>query len=317
MKIIILTLVFALFLSCTAEQKKASYSTSEIVLSTSTGDIYGSLTIPEKEKPIPLVIIIPGSGAPDRDGNMAPMLQTNMYKMLADKLAENGISSLRYDKRGIAKSKDAMESESKLRFETYASDVVEWVSLLKKDNRFSKIILLGHSEGSLLGILAAEKSNVSSFISIAGAGKSIDKILKDQLISLPSNLLIESNKIIDSLSVGKMISEVNPNLNTIFRPSVQPYLISWMKYDPAIEIAKLDIPILIIQGNTDLQVSVNDAQMLHQAKPDAELVIIDQMNHVLKASSSDLQENKATYSNPKRPLKQTLITTIIEFLKDK
>ena len=156
---------------------------------------------------------------------------------------------------------------------------------------------------------------MASFISIAGAGKSIDKILKDQLKSLPTNLLKESNKILDSLKVGKTFSDVDPNLNTVFRPSVQPYLISWIKYDPAVEIAELDIPILIIQGNTDLQVSVSDAQLLHKAKPDAELVIIDQMNHVLKASTANLQENKATYSNPKLPLKKELTDKIIAFIK--
>lgn len=110
---------------------------------------------------------------------------------------------------------------------------------------------------------------------------------------------------------------MNPNLLSIFRPSVQPYLISWIKYDPAIEIAKLKIPVLLIQGTTDLQVTVNDAKLLSEAKPEAKLVIIKNMNHVLKESSSDVQENSATYRNPELPLKSELIDNIFKFVRTK
>jgi pimeloyl-ACP methyl ester carboxylesterase len=298
-------------------QEKSKISESEIVLNTSTGNIYGTLTVADNVNKTPVIIIIPGSGAPDRDGNMQPVLQTNTYKMLSEKFAESGISSLRYDKRGAGKSKAAITSESELKFENYVDDVVGWINLLKTDNKFSKIILLGHSEGSLTGIIAATKTNVSSFISVAGVGKSVDKLLKEQLKNLPPQLLAESSKIIDSLKAEKTISEVNPQLFSIFRPSVQPYLISWMKYDPAIEITKLKIPLLLIQGTTDLQVTVNDAELLFKSKPDAQLAIIENMNHVLKESSSDMQENSATYRNPELPLKPELVDKIIKFVNIK
>lgn len=310
-------LIMALFFSCTTKQSEKHYTKSEVVLNTSTGDLYGTLTIAESRNATPLVIIIPGSGAPDRDGNMLPMLNANTYKMLAETLAEKGISTLRYDKRGVAKSKKAMVSERELRFITYVADVEDWVGLLKNDDRFSAITLLGHSEGSLMGMLAAIDIDVSSFISVAGVGKSIDKLLKEQLKSLPPLLLSESIKIIDSLQAGKTISKVDPNLNTVFRPSVQPYLISWMKYDPAIEITKLKIPTLIIQGTTDMQVTVHEAQLLSKAKPDAELIIIDNMNHVLKESTADVKANTATYKNPELPLKPELVENIIRFVKNK
>jgi uncharacterized protein len=236
--------------------------------------------------------------------------------MLSESFANNGISTLRFDKRGIGKSKSAMTGENELRFETYINDVVAWISLLKSDKRFSSIVILGHSEGSLIGMIAADQTNVGGFISISGVGKSADKILQEQLkTKLPPHLLEESNKILDSLKMRKTVSDVNPNLMILYRPSVQPYMISWIKYDPAKEIGKLKIPVLIIQGTTDLQVTVNDSKLLASAKPDAKLFIIENMNHVLKESDSDIKKNMATYTDPGLPLKSGLTDYIVDFIK--
>lgn len=291
-------------------------SESEMILKTSTGNISGTLTIPNNVKISPIVLIIAGSGATDRDGNSTFGLQTNAYKMLAAGFAQNGISTLRFDKRGIARSKPAMTSESEIKFETYINDVVNWISFLKADKRFSRIILLGHSEGSLIGIIAAQKAVVSSLISVAGVAKPADQIIREQIKNkLSPQLLIESNRILDSLKMGKKVSKVHPNLVTLFRPSVQPYMISWMKYNPAKEISKLKIPVLIIQGTTDLQVSVDNANLLLASKQGAKLEIIDKMNHILKESDSDPQKNMATYRNPDLPLKAGLPDRIANFIK--
>lgn len=294
------------------------FTESEIGLKTPTGDISGTFTIPNNVKTTPIVIIIAGSGPTDRDGNNSVGLQTNAYKMLAVGLAKNMISTLRFDKRGIGKSKSALTQEKDIRFEEYINDIVAWISLLKTDKRFSRIFLLGHSEGSLIGMIAAEKTDVSGFISIAGVGKSADKLFEEQLTGkLSAQLLEESNRILDSLRNGKTVSNINPNLMVLYRPSVQPYLISWMKYDPAIEIGKLKIPVLIIQGTTDLQVTIDDAKLLSASKPDAKLLIIDKMNHILKGSDSDLQSNISTYRNPDLPLKSGLIDEIVDFITTK
>jgi pimeloyl-ACP methyl ester carboxylesterase len=208
------------------------------------------------------------------------------------------------------------EWESDLRFETYVDDAEQWIALLDKDRRFSKIIILGHSEGSLIGIIAAEHTDVAKFISVAGVGRPADKVLQEQLKGkLPPPLLSESDKILDSLRAGKTVAKVNPNLASLYRPSIQPYMISWMKYDPAREMGKLKIPVLIIQGTTDLQVGVNDAKLLAASKPDAKLVLIDNMNHVLKESNSDLKTNMSTYTNPELPLKNGLVEDIVYFIK--
>lgn len=291
-------------------------SESELVLKTPSGDILGTLTIPNNAKISPLVLIIAGSGPTDRDCNSPMGIQTNAYKMLSAGFAEKGISTLRFDKRGIGKSKSAMTREGDVRFETYINDVVSWISFLKADKRFSRIILLGHSEGSLIGIIAAEKANISALISIAGVGRTADKVIQEQLrTKLPPQLLQESNRILDSLRIGKTVSKVDQNLVALYRPGVQPYLISWMKYDPSGEIAKLKVPALIIQGTTDLQVTVEDAKLLAAAKPGAKLSIIDKMNHVMKECDNDEQRNMATYKNPDLPLKTGLMEVLVNFIK--
>jgi alpha-beta hydrolase superfamily lysophospholipase len=313
-------LVLLLIPNQLAAQSKTGphFTESEISLKTPTGDISGTLTVPEKIKKSPVVLIIAGSGPTDRDCNSPLGIKTNAYKMLAEGFAGNGISTLRFDKRGIAKSKAAMTSESELRFETYINDAIGWINLLQKDKRFSKIIVLGHSEGSLIGMVAAEQTGISGFVSVAGAGSPIDTILRKQLKNqLPETIFQESNKILDTLRMGKTVKKINPVLLSLYRPSVQPYLISWIKYDPAAEIKKLKIPVLIIQGTTDIQVSVGDAMLLSAAKPDAKLLIIENMNHILKEAEADRQKNVATYNQPELPLKQGLIEALVSFIKHK
>lgn len=318
MKKLIITLFIGTIGLFANAQKSTVSSETDRILKTATGNIYGTLTIADNSKATPVVLIIAGSGPTDRDGNSSMGLQTNAYKMLAQDLAKNGISSLRFDKRGIGQSKAAMSSEHDLRLETYIKDVTNWISMLKADKRFSSIIVLGHSEGSLIGMMAAGQAKVAGFISIAGVGKSADKILKEQLKDkLPLSLLQESNSILDSLKAGKTVAKVSPSLASLYRPSVQPYMISWMKYDPAKEISKLKMPVLIIQGTTDLQVTVGDAKLLSTAKPDAKLLIMDNMNHVLKEAEADVQKNMASYQNPALPLKTGLTEEIIQFIKQK
>jgi uncharacterized protein len=298
-------------------QATPMFTESELVLKTPTGNISGTLTIPKNAAGSPVVLIIAGSGPTDRDCNSTAGIRTNAYKMLSAGFVNNGISSLRFDKRGIGKSASAVLLERDLKIETYIDDVVKWISLLKSDKRFSRIILLGHSEGSLIGMIAAEKVNVSSFISIAGVGRPADKVIQEQLLSkLPPQLLDESNHILDSLRMGKTVSKVSPSLISLYRPSVQPYMISWIKYDPSREMARLKAPALIIQGTTDLQVRVEDAKMLLAAKPGAKLSIINNMNHVMKECDKDEQKNMATYNNPDLPLKNGLVEVIVNFIKN-
>lgn len=311
--ILFLTVLFWSFLNA-QNKKEITFKETPAVLKINKDHIFGTLTTPDLTKKYPVALIIAGSGPTDRDGNN-PMMKNNSLKMLAEALAKNGIASLRFDKRGIAESKTAGGvSESHLVFENYVEDVKSWINYLKQDKRFSKIIVIGHSEGSLIGMLSSSKAD--KFISIAGAGESADLLLKKQIGS-KSVKQIENMTfpIIDSLKNGFTVKKVDPMLNSLFRPSVQPYLISWFKYNPQTEIKKLTIPVLILQGNNDIQVSVKDAENLSQANKNAELLVVDKMNHIMKIVEGDIQANMASYSNETLPVSETLIDKIVSFIQ--
>jgi alpha/beta superfamily hydrolase len=294
-------------------QESMNYSTQFVQLGISTGSLHGTLLIPNtvKEK-VPVALIIAGSGPTDRDGNNA-MMKNNSLKMLAESLANNGIASLRYDKRGIGESKAALISEANLSFEDLIQDAQQWVQMLKENKKFSKIIIIGHSEGSLIGMNAAKNAN--GFISLAGAGRSADLILKEQLGAQPKQVQDLCFPIIDSLTAGKLVDNVNPMLNSLFRSSVQPYMISWFKHNPQQDIKQLKFSCLIIQGDNDLQVSISDSRLLADAKNINQLVIIEKMNHIFKIiDSGDRSANVAAYSNPDLPISIVLVEKVTKYI---
>lgn len=311
MKIRIFAIVMMLFMT---SNLPAGESEQIVKLKTKTGTIEGTLLAQKGKTDIPVALIIAGSGPTDRDGNN-PMMKNNSLKMLATELLKSGIASLRYDKRAIGKSRNAGLKEIDLRFETYIDDAKGWIDFLKKNKRFTQIIVIGHSEGSLIGMIASHEKGVYKFISIAGIGESADKILKDQLKVQPPEVLDIALPIIDKLVKGEIVTDVNPMLYSLFRPSVQPYMISWFKYDPSKEIAKLKIPVLIVQGSTDIQVSEKDAKILAQANQKAEKRIIKGMNHIFKEAELDRLKNIQTYNQPELPIKPELIEAIVSFIK--
>jgi hypothetical protein len=291
----------------------SAFTETPVVLHTNTGDIFGTLALPKNFKIGEIALIIAGSGPTDRNGNN-PVMKNESLRMLAYQLAANNIASLRYDKRGIGESKAAMKGEADLRFEDYINDAKEWINLLKKDNRFSKVIVIGHSEGSLIGMVAAYQL-ADGFVSIAGAGRSADKILKEQLANQPQKIKDISFPIIDSLVQGKTVSNVDPMLYSLFRPDVHPYMISWFRYDPQTQIKKLTIPVLVVQGTGDIQVSTQDAQLLANANDHAKLVLIEDMNHIFKIVQGDRNANVATYHNPSLPISDKLVDSVVRFVE--
>ena len=253
-----------------------------VAVALTAGDIHGTLLVPQSEKPVPVVVIIAGSGPTDRDGNN-PLLpgKNNSLKLLAEELERAGIASLRYDKRGIGESAKLDMKESDLRFENYIDDAAAWVTLLRKDPRFSRVIIAGHSEGSLLGIVAAQRGGVDRFVSISGVGRPADEIIIGQLEpQLPPEMMKQARAALASLKEGKTVTDTPRELDALFRPSVQPYLISWFKYDPAKEIAKLKIPVLVIHGAKDSQVPPEEAKLLSKTP-----LLIEGMGHLIDAAA--------------------------------
>lgn len=275
--------------------------------------IHTVITHPFNQRITPLVIMIAGSGPTDLNGNQ-PMMQNNSLKLLSDELVKHNIATLRFDKRAIAKSAVSGFNEVDLTIDLYAGDVARLIEF-SRSKGFEQIFILGHSEGSLIGLIALQDLRVDGFISLAGAGFPADSILKTQLKpQLPEALYNQTVVTIDSLKNGHQVNSYPPMLFPLFRPSVQPYLISWFKYDPAQLIAQVHCDVLIVQGDKDLQVRVEDAQRLGKAVPEAPVGIIPGMNHVLKTITGDRNENIAAYSNPTLPVNSRLLKAIVEFI---
>jgi len=289
-------------------------------LVTPTGTISGTLTLPAATGPSPVVLIVAGSGPTDRDGNSAG-LRADSYRLLADALAAVGIASVRYDKRGIGLSASAMSGEATLRFEDLVADAAGWLAKLVADTRFGTVAIAGHSEGSLIGMLAAQRGNCSAFVSLAGPGFPAADELRRQLapqLATSPELAAASDRILTALVAGRTADDVPQPLMVLYRPSVQPYLISWFRYDPRVVIAKLEMPCTIVQGTNDVQIPVADARALAAAQPRAKLVLIDGLTHVLKDASAAtvVEQIKTVYQDPSLPIDPGVVRAIAETLRD-
>ncbi|MBV8648755.1 alpha/beta fold hydrolase [Paludibacterium sp.] len=287
---------------------------SAIELATATGLLRGTLMSPPSGLCAQVVLIIAGSGPTDRDGNN-PLLPGNndCLKMLANELAIAGIASVRYDKRGVGGS--VRVDEAALTFDDFVQDAADWLALLRREGRFDQVIVAGHSEGSLIGMLAAERAAADGLVSIAGLAERASNVLRWQLAGkLPAALARRNVAILQALERGERVDDVPPGLMALYRPSVQPYLISWFKRVPAEVFARLAMPCLVLQGDADLQVGCDQAMALRAANPAADWAVIEGMNHVLKIVADDPQSNFAAYGDPNLPIAPGLVEALLRYL---
>lgn len=318
----LLVLLSITFYSCKEtpsdnQNDEDSFYETQMSIKIDSANIKGTLLMPDSMNNYPLVIIVAGSGPTDRDGNNPLGVNAQTYKLLSESMLKKGIASFRYDKRGIAESSMSNLKEQDLLFETYINDLVEIVNYFNKDVRFSKIIILGHSEGALIGAAACNISTPDKFISVAGTEKPADSILFDQLNSQGLYNMTEVAEILSGIKNGKIMPVFDQNLAQIFRPSVQPYMTSWFKYNPVEVYSKINIPVLVLHGTTDIQIPVENANLLDNALPKSNLVILDNMNHILKdAVAGDTTANLETYKNANLPVNEILISEIADFVKN-
>lgn len=274
--------------------------------------IDGTIMVPADSKTPPLAILIGGSGPTDRNGNQQ-MMKNNSLKFLAEGLYDKGIASFRYDKRILKQLKDGTLKEESIRFDDFIKDAMDVVDYFKRSKAFSKIIVIGHSQGSLVGMVAA-KGRADGFVSIAGAGQEIDDVIVDQLKRQAPGLVESARLSFDDLRANGIAINYSPGLASIFRPEIQPFLITWMRYNPQESIKLLDIPVLLINGDRDLQVDVAEAEKLKEAQPNAELEIIPNMNHIFKELGEDDMDNSKTYNEPNLPVVPQLVEVISRFI---
>lgn len=278
------------------------------------GTLHGTLTLPDRNGPLPVVLMIAGSGPTDRDGNNPEGAHNDSLRLLARELAARGIASLRYDKRGVAASRAVAPREEELSVEAYVADAAAWGRLLKSDPRFSQLILLGHSEGALIASLAAADSGADALVSLSGIAQPLGWVLREQLQGrLPPTLAAETETILRQLEQGHRVAKVSAKLHVLLRPSVQPYLISLLRQRPAEAFARVPVPALIVQGTRDFQVDAEEALLLQQARPEAQLLLIEGMNHVLRIVPAGAPP-LASYNDPRLPLAAELVEGLARFI---
>lgn len=283
----------------------------------SAGDLRGTIVSARDSDPV--VLIVPGSGPTDRDGNSPLGVNTDAYKLLADGLAEERIASVRIDKRGMFGSAAAGDPNAATPA-NYVADIHAWIDTIKATRGSDCVFLLGHSEGALMVSMAAQgRTDVCGLILIAGMGRTMGDVIRQQLRDNPANapILDEAMSAIAELEAGRRVdvSAMHPALVPLFAPQVQDYLISVINLDPVEELNRANTDTLILQGKTDLQVTVEDARLLDRARK-TKMRLVDDMNHVLKEAPAERAANLATYADPSLPLAPRLVGRIEDFVKD-
>ncbi|WP_340065369.1 alpha/beta hydrolase [Ascidiimonas aurantiaca] len=308
-------LFFLLFLVpvpvVTAQQiiwEEVQLNNKEIIIS-------GTVSYPDTAEAPPLVVIVNGSGNPDRNGNQEKLgVIPNHMKMLSDSLNTYGIAVYRYDKRNANPDNIPSLLSNGFSFDHLVEDVKIIIEHFAKSGRFKEIILLGHSQGSLVSMLAINE-NVSRFISLAGASKTFEETLIAQLNAQNEELGRVASLHMKELRETDTIQEVNIFLASIFKPINYKFIKNYNSYDPVEIMHTLTLPVLIVNGDQDLQITPEDAANLHSANPNAKLTIIKGMNHVLK-QVKDVNENRASYHSNTFPLSPELIKVLTDYIKE-
>lgn len=283
------------------------------------GDLAGTMLRAGKDAPV--VLIVPGSGPTDRDGNNPLGVTAQSNRLLAEALAGRGVSSVRIDKRGMFGSKAAIPDPNTVTLDDYAHDVHAWIATIRAKTGARCVWVAGHSEGGLVALAAArEPAGICGLILIAAPGRRLDVVLREQFHANPANapILADADTALDALKAGRDVdvSAMHPTVQRIFAPAVQGFLKSIFAVDPARLIADYKGPVLIVQGDRDIQVSVADAETLHKAQPHSTLAILPGVNHILKAvASDDRAANLATYRDSSLPLAPGVADAVAGFVK--
>ncbi|NRD22908.1 alpha/beta hydrolase [Winogradskyella litoriviva] len=302
-------LVLLLCLVCVfGFSQNKSYSEEELSI---TKWIDGTLLKPSNNNKPNLAIIIAGSGPTNRNGNQN-FLKNNSLKKLAVQLSENGIATFRYDKR-IVKQILNNNVDKNIMFDDFVSDASDVIDYFKEKALYNKIYVIGHSQGSLVGMLAA-KDKADGFISLAGAGNNIGDVLVEQVTKMAPKLGEETQRVVNLLKNGESTTNYPTELNSLFGPDIQGFMMNWMTYNPTEIIKDLNIPVLIVNGTKDLQVSVKEAELLKEANEKAELILIENMNHVLFEIEGDDLENSKSYNESFRVISPQLTKSITTFI---
>ena len=298
-------LVAIAFLAAFAAQASAEESKINV------GPIDAILTTPAGIDKPPVALLIAGSGSIDHDGN-GPQMKPATLKKLSDQLVARNIATLRYDKRGAGGWKPEFGKPEDFRFKDFVTDASALVKYLRDSGKFSKVVLVGHSEGGLVAILTAQQQNVDRLVLLATAARTQGELLKAQLEKkLAPELYAPVAKAIDSIMAGQIVDP--PPQGLPIPPAMQPGLASAFNEDPVTPLQKLTLPILIVAGGRDLQLARVDMIALSTAAPQAKTAWEPQMNHVL-VDVKDEPDNLAAYGQSDRPLDANMVDEVSAFI---
>ena len=279
-------------------------------------ELKGTLSLPASATGrITVALIVAGSGPTDRNGNNRAGLRTNTYAQMAWRLGERGLAVLRYDKRAIGAGPESGLSQWTI--DDYARDAHALADTLARDPRFSRVVLVGHSEGALLAIMAArDGAPVAGVASVAGMGRPMGAVLHEQLArQIDSTTLARFDVAMTAFLKGETPSDVPQGLGMFFVPVNRAFLASVYTLDPTAVMRAVRQPTLILQGAHDAQITVRDAELLHAAKPDARLVVLPKANHLLKeAPNATLAAQGATYSDPTLPVMPDAVIALADWI---
>ena len=263
------------------------------------------------------LVIIPGSGPTDRDGNSAQLgLTSDSYRLLAEGLAAQGVASLRIDKRGLFGSSAAIADPNDVTIAAYAEDARRWVD--DAATLAPCVWLAGHSEGGLVALLAATDppEALCGLILLATPGRPIGHLMLEQMRANPMNapLMAEVTGLVADLEAGQTRdpATITPVLQPLLSAGLQRYMIDLFSHDPAALGRQWPGPVLIVQGGADMQVRPLDADLLAEAMPQAERADLPGATHMLKEDIPG--QPYATYTEPNLPLHQGVLPAITGFL---
>lgn len=314
-------IVLAALLATTAGVARAAPVESFAEIPVPPGALKATILSPEGGARGPAVVILPGSGPTDRDGNNPLGVRGATYRRLAEGLAAQGVTTLRMDKRGMFASGGAAANPNAVTVDMLAADANAWAAKLKAETGAECVWLLGHSEGGLVALIAAQSGkDLCGLILVSTSGTPYGEVLRAQVKKNPANppeIVAATDRAIDELTAGRKVdpSTLPAPLLNLFHPAIQDFLIATFRHDPAALARAYEGPILIVQGSTDLQITVADANVLKAAQPSAKLVVLEGVNHVLKVAPADRAANIATYSDPSLPLAPGLAEAIAAFVK--
>lgn len=273
----------------------------------------GTLLVPEGAagKKYPAVLLLPGSGPPDRDGNVRPVLITDLLKQIAERLAAQGVASLRYDKRSVATyakdwPKDVAKVNAFFDWDKFVGDAAAGYRFLRQrpEVNSARVGIVGHSEGGLIALqlgknLTQSKEAPKTLVLLATGGRTLDVVIREQLAYVLPQQLPDKEQVNTYLDAAdRAIAQVKKNLTlptdmpaglaSLFNPTITRLLYAYFTIDPAPLATAFPGPVLVAQGNKDTQISAErDAprliKALQQRKGDkSELLIIPDAGHLLQ-----------------------------------